>query len=553
MASRRPTARVTGLFLAGLVLGCSAGPRPFSVAPPVWKDDDRRPFQPRPEPSFVPLYWDGADQIVFRPVARFFLLEEAREAVNVNALDEVPDSSWFTNRVGRRPMSAEEVGRGACTRPSPEDERPWKVAGAKLDGDNPGFQITTTAGITYLLKFDTPDQWERASSGDVVGSRLYSAAGFQVPCNRVVYFHSEELELPATEVKGPEGKPLTRKRIEEMLSKLPREKDGTVRAMASQFLPGKLLGPWYYNELRGDDPNDVIRHQDRRELRGSRLLGAWINHHDARAQNTMAMWIEDGGGKGHVEHALLDWGDTLGGLWWSDSFSRRVGYTYYIDFGAMGADFITFGAVTRPWEDATYGPAGQIFGYFDDAKFEPEDWHVGNPNPAFSAMQEGDGAWMARIISRIDDAAISAVVAEARLSSPVARSELERILRGRRDRIVRRYLLRLSSLSQPTMEGQGEGRLLCLEDRAESAGLGAAPAPAARLWFSSTTATDLQVSRRGPAELCVSLPDLGAEQRVVEVSTGRHGQFPLRVHLLGGESPRVVGLERPEDDQPPSG
>jgi len=38
---------------------------------------------------------------------------------------------------------------------------------------------------------------------------------------------------------------------------------------------------------------------------------------------------------------------------------------------------------------------------------------------------------------------------------------------------------------------------------------------------------------------------------VLDVSTGRAGQFPLRVHLLEGEPLRVVGLERPEDQAPP--
>ena len=41
-----------------------------------------------------------------------------------------------------------------------------------------------------------------------------------------------------------------------------------------------------------------------------------------------------------------------------------------------------------------------------------------------------DGA----ILSHIDDAALSAVVAEADLFDPLVQSELERILRGRRDR-----------------------------------------------------------------------------------------------------------------------
>jgi hypothetical protein len=562
-----------GLLLLGVLFGVLAlaagctGPREFSSAAPVWRDDDRHPFKPKPDESFVPLYWDGADHMVFRPLSHAFLLETPHESLNVNALDEVPDSSWFTNRIGRRSMSVEEIVRGACTGEPPHTDRPWKVVGVKIDGANPGFQIKTPSGRVYVLKFDDPEQWERASTADVVGSLLYHAAGFHVPCNRVVFLRPADLQLPEQELKDPGGRTLTAQRIEELLKGLPREPDGTIRALASRFLPGKPLGPWSYSDRWGGDPNDVIDHQDRRELRGSRILGAWINHHDARSQNTLAMWIDDGGGRGHIEHDILDWGDTLGGLMQWDSISRRVGYTYYVDFGQMGADFITFGFVQRPWERAKFGPAGKIFGYFDDAEFVPEDWHVGYPNVAFSSMQESDGAWMARIISHFDDAAIEAIVNEAKLSSRIARSELIRILKGRRDRIVRRYLLRLSSLDGPTVEdGQvlvrltslggavpGGGRVVCVEDLAERAGLGPAPDPAAKLWYSSTTAAALPVSRHGQDQLCVAIPDLGNVQRVLDVETGRPGQGPLRIHLLAGKPPRVVGLERPADDTPPPG
>jgi len=191
-----------------------------------------------------------------------------------------------------------------------------------------------------------------------------------------------------------------------------------------------------------------------------------------------------------------------------------------------------------------------IWGYFEDKEFVPEDWHVGYPNSAFSRMEEDDGAWMARILSYFDDAAVSAVVAEAHLFDPVAREELERVLRGRRDKILRRYLLRLSSLTQPEVK---EGRRLCVDDRAEASGLGAAPSPAARLWLSPDTAAAVPVSRGAPAELCLVVPALGEGQRVLEVTTGRPGQFPLRIHVLEGEPLRVLGLERPEDDHTPPG
>ena len=265
---------------------------------------------------------------------------------------------------------------------------------------------------------------------------------------------------------------------------------------------------------------------------------------------------------------MVDWGDTLGGLQDIDEFSRRVGYAYYIDFGQMGADFITFGIPERPWERANFGPAGQIFGYFDDTDFVPEDWHVGYPNVAFSAMEEQDAAWMARIIARIDDDAIDQVVDQARLTAPIAELGAEAHPQGAaRLRILQRYLTRLSSLERPTVEDgrilvrltslggaiPGGGHVVCVEDRAESAGVGAAPAPSARLWFSSTTAGSMPVSRHGDAQLCIAIPDPGNDQRVLDVSTGRPGQGPLRIHLLGGESPRVVGLERPADDGPPPG
>jgi len=537
------------LALVECVVGCATGMRQFSTRPVVLKDDDRRPFAGPVEESYVPLVWDGADNILFRPLSHAFLLEQSSPAIDVNALDEVPDSSWYVNRISRRPMSPEEIARGACQHPSPEEELPWTVVGAKLDGANPGFQVRTAAGRKYVLKFDSLDQFERASTGDVVGSRLYYAAGFQVPCNRVVYFRATDLTV-SDQSSQDHSKVITRERIDELLKLAQQEQNGSYRALASEFIPGRPNGPWRYSDRRRDDPNDWIDHQDRRELRGSRVLGSWINHHDARSQNTLNTWITTSQGTGYLDHYVIDWGDTLGGLAYGDEISRRIGYTYYIDWGQMGADFITFGIPERPWERAKFGPAGRIFGYFNDTEFVPEDWHVGYPNVAFSAMEEQDAAWMARIIARIDERAVDLVVDQARLTSPIASSELKRILKGRRLRILQRYLARVSSLTDPELAQ--DGVTLCVYDRAEEAGLGAGPTPTIRVWYSPETAGTVEVQRSGLGKLCVVLPKGQTGYEIVDLLTGRPGQGPLRLHLAeDGGRLRVVGVERPEGNPPP--
>ena len=119
---------------------------------------------------------------------------------------------------------------------------------------------------------------------------------------------------------------------------------------------------------------------------------------------------------------------------------------------------------------------------------------------------------------------------------------MARILRGRRNRILERYLTRLSSLTDARIED----RTLCVHDRAVDAGLPAAPRFSARIWFSPTSFGDLPVQRRNDSELCTVLPSLGHGQRIVDLSTGRSGQGPLRVHVQESSPLRVVGLRRPD-------
>ena len=557
---------LSSALLFAFLFGCASNLRRFPLREPLWQDPDQATFGPRPEEYFSPFGWDAADQTIFRPITRFFAVDPAGEAVNVNALDEVPDSSWFHNRIGRYPMTAAQVEQGACDAPVLQAKGPWVIKGAKPNGANPGFIIKAEDGRRYLLKFDGTLQGERATAADVLGSRLYHAAGYWSPCNSVVFFKRDILTIdPEAESENEKGEevPLTWKDIDLVLSKAYRLPDGRYRASGSLFLPGRPLGPWTYQDTLDEDPNDVIPHQDRRELRGGYVIASWLNHFDTREQNTLAVWMENDDGLGYIRHYYLDFGDCLGSLWDQEGISRRLGHAYYLDIPYLVEDAVTLGLLWRPWHDPHFGKTGPVLGYFHVDNFVPDEWRTGYPNPAFGRASERDNAWMARIIAEIDESRLLAALAPARIQDPLTHREIMRILMGRRDKLLRRWFERLSPLSHPRLEAQGERARMCMRDMAV---VGGVAKRADRNYFAQAhvavgdTLEPLQergaVEGQG-ADVCVALPPVTDARPsapgylVVDIGT-RDPAYPqlghARVHLYhrGGSDYMVVGLERPE-------
>ncbi|MCA9595183.1 MAG: hypothetical protein KC776_17820 [Myxococcales bacterium] len=546
--------------------GCSGGPAKFPLKDAMWVDPDRHPFEDKPEEYYSPFAWDGADQLVFRPISRFFAVDPAGAAVNVNAWDEVADSSWFSNRIGRYGMSPEQVARGPCVAPMPSTTEPWTVTGAKPNGANPGFLIKGPDDNRYLVKFDGVVQGSRASAADVIGSRIYHAAGYFVPCNRIVYFKRDILRYaPDAKAENDEGEkePLSDKHLDKVFKMALRLPDGRYRANLSLFVEGKPIGPWTYQGTRGDDPNDVIPHEDRRELRGMEVLAAWVNHFDSREQNTLATFIADGG-RGYVRHNVIDFGDCFGSIWEPPMLGRRIGHAYYLDFPYVLEDLVTLGTIERPWDTARFGASGPVFGYFDVKSFDPNVYRPGYPNPAFVRKRERDAAWMARIMARFSDAHVRSMV-EAGQMEPGLTAELTRILIGRRDKILRRYLTRLSPLSWPKVRVRQGKAELCVEDLAVLSHVADASARgySSRAWLSEslTPATVAQPTKERGRFACVALPAVkGASKQhpeylVLDISARSrdHAPGPLRVHLyhLGGNDYRIAGIERPADHDAP--
>ena len=89
-------------------------------------------------------------------------------ARNVNTIDEVPDSSWFTNRVGARTISADELASGPAVGQPPAPGQ-WVIIREKSGGVNPGFTARDANGETWFLSFDDPDAAESRTTSLLEG------------------------------------------------------------------------------------------------------------------------------------------------------------------------------------------------------------------------------------------------------------------------------------------------------------------------------------------------------------------------------------------------
>ena len=547
------------LAIVAVVAGCGAGTtRRFPLRQVMWTDDDRRPFAPQPRTTFNPYIWDAVDHTVFRQASELFTYELDREALNVNAVDEVADSSWFTNRIGRHPMTADELALGPCASLA-QPPFPWRVVRGKSDGSSPGAVIEAADGRRYVFKVDFR-QPERATAADVIATRILHAVGYFVPCNQVVFFEPGDVVIDSSATMR--GAPYGPEQLAALVAASGRAPDGRRRASLSLFVEGVPLGGWRFEGRRGDDPNDVVDHQHRRETRGMYVASSWLNHVDSRAENNMSVWMESGGGQGHVRHYVLDAGDTFGISWHEDALVRRLGHSHYLDLQHALEDFVTLGIAERPWTNPARREGFEVFAYYPNVEdYVPDQWRNGYPNPAFERRTERDMAWMARIISRFDRQDLAAIVELGRWSDPRHGAILVGTLWGRRARLLERWLTRVSPLSDVEVRGAE----LCATDLAVRSGIrdararnyrARAYAPGGRLplaegWSVAGSEICVPLPRQSPGSASVYL--------VVDVqasTVGHEPPAPLRAHLYEhppGSVPAftLVGVERPSTDAPP--
>jgi hypothetical protein len=291
-----------------------------------------------------------------------------------------------------------------------------------------------------------------ATAADVIVSRFLYAIGYNVPENYVVRTQLSSIRLSEkAKMTGENGtRKMTWTDVRQMEKAIPHYPDGSIRIMASLKIAGEPAGPFFYDGTRKDDPNDLVLHENRRDLRALYVFYAWLNNTDARAENTFDVIVHEGG-RSFLKHYLLDFGSALG----SDGDSPkpvRLGHEFMMATPVEALrNIVTLGALPRPWERADF-PDLPAVGNFAAEPFDPDHWASNYPNTAFMSRQPEDDFWAAEQVTAFSSDDIRAIVEAAQYSDPLVVQYMTNALADRRDKIGRLFFSRVLPLDNFRIE-----------------------------------------------------------------------------------------------------
>jgi hypothetical protein len=573
-AIRFPAANRAVVLLAWLCAGgLATAPRaragePLQDEPVIWYEDDRRDI-PLPRTREPNLLWDGPNEVFVRPLGRLthpgravrrvrtlFGGDQVLPAANLNALDEVPNSTWFTNRIGLFPMTPEEVARGMGEGGGPDRSGPWTVIKAKTEGVTPGFNIRDAKGVVYVIKFDAPGCLGMTITVDVICGKLLHAAGFNVPEDEAVLFRRTDLVLgEGVKFVEPDGRvrPMTDADLDLILRRVDQPKEGTWLALASRYLPGKPVGSFDWKGRRDDDANDRVDHEDRREIRGLKIFCSWLNHYDAKQGNTLDMYVEEAG-RHFVKHHLIDFASTMGAG--ALGPVPRYGFEYTIDPIPLMTRALTVGVTEPGWRKIQRPAELQEVGYFESHYYDPAGFKGLQPNAAFANTTDRDAYWATKIITALGDEHLRAVCQQGGYQDPRAAAYMARTLAERRDKLARVYFQRLAPLDFFSCDGQAVG----FHDLGEERGSFPGTHPRYHARVAAVTAgrhvvagtgwldqvwTTVALSQGAAADVLRSVDAAKAPFIAVECQVDRGSGFSASVTAyIARASGRVVALQR---------
>ncbi|HMI30788.1 MAG TPA: hypothetical protein VK527_03545 [Candidatus Limnocylindrales bacterium] len=444
-------ATAAALLLASGTAGASDGADPSAVDHATWVDHDAKPIK-KPKEREINLYSYMFRQAISDPLSHAFDIpdkllwlaspfgvDRKRHDANANAFDEVPNSTWFTNRNHIKHVAPELIRTGPYDGVRPA--KPWTVTGLKKGGFNLGFQMKDAEGRKWIVKLDRKGHPQSGSGAATVSSRLAWAAGYNISLDQAMSFLHGDLKFETKPPKPGDDPPVTDAQIQDILKLVAQSSDGRYYGSASLFLPGKPVGPIDLHGRRKDDPNDWFKHKNRRELRGLFVFYSWLNNWDVKDQQSLDMYGKPGD---YLTHYQLDVDGSLGAAA-EGAKPLPYGFENRVDFGWTATRMITLGFVNEPWRKAHQETGIPSVGNFS-AEFNPKDWRPLEEVPPFRKMMQRDAYWGAKLVASFSDEQIAAAIDAVGYEDPRARDYLLRTLIERRDRVARYWFGRVAPL-----------------------------------------------------------------------------------------------------------
>ena len=388
-------------------------------------------------------------------------------AQEINTIDEVPDSNWFTNRLGTTTITPEQMMRGANVG-APPDPSHWTLTREKTAGAHPGFTARDAKGETWFLEFDPPYYPEGATGAVAVATKMFWALGYTQVESFLTTFDPSKVDFdPKATLRRPSGARtrFTKDDMNSILERVAKNPDGTYRVIAGRLIPGKVLGGFLFKGTRPDDPNDLIPHEHRRALRALRVFGSWTNLTDLKAANTLDTVLVDNR-RSYVKHYLQDVGSTFGMC--NELYEWDLSYEHFIQTDSTKKRLFSFGFDLSPWQTIPYPEYYPSIGKFEGDKFDPRGWRPQTPTTAYMETRDDDAFWAARRMAAFSDELIRAAVRAGQYSDPKAEKYLGDVLIKRRDKILSLYLTEVNPIVNPRLDASGR---LTFENAAIAAGV----------------------------------------------------------------------------------
>jgi hypothetical protein len=405
-------------------------------------------------------------------------------ARNINTIDEVPDSRWFTNRIGTTPVTIDELTRGPVMG-SPPDPSHWELIREKTSGVHPGFTVRDGKGETWFIEFDPAYYPEGATGAVEIATKIFWALGYNQVESYLTTFDPKKATIdPKATIRRPSGKrtPFVQDDVNAILERVARRPDGTYRVIAGRLIRGKIIGNFLFSGTRPDDPNDLVPHEHRRELRALRVFGAWTNLTDLKAANTLDTLLMENG-RTVVTHILQDVGSTFGMC--NELHEWDLSYEYFYQGNTSLRRLFSLGFALSPWQTVHYVEYPSV-GKFEGDVFDPRKWRPQTPTVAYMEMRDDDAFWAARRVAAFTDEMIRAAVHTGEFSDSAAEKHLADVLIQRRNKVVSVYLTAVNPVVAPRLDG---ARGLRFENAAFAAGIAESPVTYHASWVQFDNAT----------------------------------------------------------------